>query len=123
MSIKFKNINEMFNTIESKITGGANDVSPYNIFSSSLNNIYDYFNVIFVNKEENKQKYQASVENLDKSCDCSKYKCKKEHDDIDEEDVEIEDNDIKDDDIKDDDIEDQKKNNESKLLLKNEKLL
>jgi hypothetical protein len=76
MSQQLEKINNMFDTIESKIIGGSNDTEPYNTFRSGLNVIYDYFSVIFVSNKANNEKYQASVDNLDKSCDCSKYKCK-----------------------------------------------
>jgi hypothetical protein len=77
------------------IKGGSNDTEPYNTFRSGLNRIYDYFSVIFVNNKTNNEKYQESVENLDKPCDCSKYKCKNdendENDDNDDNEVEEED--------------------------------
>lgn len=84
MSLTVPEVREMFNYIESNIhndtiiKGGANDTEPYNTFRSGLNRIYDYFSVIFTNNNSNSEKYQASVNNLDKSCDCSKFKCKKE---------------------------------------------
>lgn len=90
-------VNIMFNYIESNINnekvikGGTNDTQPYRSFRSGLNTIYDYFSVIFTNKKTNDEKYKASVDNLDKSCDCSKYKCKNENI-IDIEDNENEDN-------------------------------
>jgi hypothetical protein len=119
----------MFNNIESKISGGTNDTQPYNTFKSSLNSIYDYFSVIFVSNKENNEKYQASVDNLDKPCDCSKYKCKEgdseENDDIydmdniDEmeelQDLEENENDEKEAKLKE--------NVESKLLLKTSKIV
>jgi hypothetical protein len=76
MSQKLQEINSMFNTIDSKLKGVSNDTEPYNTFRSSLNKIYDYFSVIFVNNKTNNEKYKESVDNLDKPCDCSKYKCK-----------------------------------------------
>jgi len=91
----------MFDYIESNINnekviyGGTNDTQPYRSFRSGLNAIYDYFSVIFTNSKANDEKYQASVNNLDKSCDCSKFKCKKE-DDIE---GDIEDNNDNDNDI------------------------
>jgi hypothetical protein len=72
------------------IKGGSNDTEPYNTFRSGLNRIYDYFSVIFVNNKTNNEKYQESVENLDKPCDCSKYKCKNDENEVDEEEEEEE---------------------------------
>jgi uncharacterized protein YneR len=90
-------VNKMFNYIESNIknekviTGGTNDTQPYGYFRSGLNTIYDYFSVIFTNKKTNDEKYKSSVDNLDKSCDCSKYKCNNDNNiDIDYEDHEDE---------------------------------
>jgi len=72
------------------IKGGSNDTEPYNTFKSGLNRIYEYFSVIFVNNKTNNEKYQESVENLDKPCDCSKYKCKNDKNDENEVDEEEE---------------------------------
>jgi len=58
--------------------GGANETEPYKTYKLTLDAIYDYFSVIFVNNNTNNEKYKTSVDNLDKPCDCSKYKCKKE---------------------------------------------
>ena len=102
MSLNIRQVNEMFDHIETNmsdkskvIKGGSNDTEPYNTFRSGLNRIYDYFSVIFVNNKTNNEKYQESVENLDKPCDCSKYKCKNdendENDDNDDNEVEEED--------------------------------
>jgi hypothetical protein len=127
MSQSVENINEMFNIIESKIKGGANDTEPYNTFRSTLNSIYDYFSVIFVNNKANNDKYQSSVNNLDKTCDCSKYKCKEEYT---EENEDIEENTIIDtkENIEishDINVLEKEGNNEgkSKLLLKSQKIL
>jgi hypothetical protein len=81
---KLDTVNSMFDYIETNINaekikkGGTNDTQPYGSFRSGLNTIYDYFSVIFTNKKTTDEKYKLSVDNLDKSCDCSKYKCKKE---------------------------------------------
>jgi hypothetical protein len=97
---KLNEVNEMFNYIESNINsekvikGGANDTQPYNTFRSGLNRIYDYFSVIFINNKANDEKYKISVDNLDKSCDCSKYKCKKEEDDIEVDDDSVTESDV-----------------------------
>lgn len=123
MSSQVEKINKMFNTIESKISGGTNDTQPYNIFKSSLNSIYDYFSVIFVSNKENIEKYQASVDNLDKPCDCSKYKCKEgdsgQHNDIDN--IDNMDNEIEENE-NDYQTEEGEENVESKLLLKTSKI-
>jgi len=77
-------VNEMFNYIDNNINketimkGGSNDTQPYSSFRSGLNSIYDYFSVIFTTNKKNNEKYQTSIDDLDKTCDCSKYKCKKE---------------------------------------------
>jgi hypothetical protein len=82
---KLDTVNSMFNYIETNIStekikkGGTNDTQPYGSFRSGLNTMYDYFSVIFTNKKTTDEKYKLSVDNLDKSCDCSKYKCKKEN--------------------------------------------
>jgi hypothetical protein len=140
MSQQVKKINDMFDNIESKISGGSNDTQPYNTFKTSLNRIYDYFSVIFVSNKENNEKYQTSVDNLDKPCDCSKYKCKEgnseENDEIDNDDDYDEENDQENDQENDEenDQETQKtqefeepeeteEKKESKLLLKTSKIL
>lgn len=55
-----------------------NETRPYYSFKKSMDTVFDYFKYIYENKRTNEQKYEDSVENLDKKCDCSKYKCKKE---------------------------------------------
>ena len=97
MSLNIRQVNEMFDHIETNmsdkskvIKGGSNDTEPYNTFKSGLNRIYEYFSVIFVNNKTNNEKYQESVENLDKPCDCSKYKCKNDENEVDEEEEEEE---------------------------------
>jgi hypothetical protein len=131
MSQQLEKINNMFDTIESKIIGGSNDTEPYNTFRSGLNSIYDYFSVIFVSNKENNENYQASVDNLDKSCDCSKYKCKEgntqEEDDDDINDID-ENHDIEElKEEKEEKEEEEEKENQiekkSKLLLKTSKIL
>jgi multimeric flavodoxin WrbA len=124
MSKKVQEINMMFNIIDTKITGGTTDTEPYNTFRSSLNKIYDYFSVIFVNEKINNEKYKSSIDNLDKPCDCSKYKCKQQES---EEDSNIEESDIEEDNnVHERDMKEIEKNNEekkeSKLLLKTSKI-
>jgi hypothetical protein len=123
MSKQVDNLNDMFNNIESKITGGTNnDTQPYNTFRSSLNNIYNYFSVIFVTNNKNKEKYKFAVDNLEKPCDCSKYKCKE---------VETEENHDTDNTYQvynsefeeNEENEENKENKKSELLLKNSKIL
>lgn len=133
---KLDEVSEMFNYIESNINnehvikGGTNDTEPYNTFRSGLNRIYDYFSVIFTNKKTNDEKYKASVDNLDKSCDCSKYKCKNEdylesddEDEIgDENDIVNESDVIEKIDMKNDNY-NIEENSQSKLLLKVSKII
>lgn len=94
---KLYEVKEMFNYIDNNIDkepvirGGSNDTQPYGTFKSGLNVIYDYFSVIFTTNKKNNEKYQTSIDDLDKKCDCSKYKCKKEDYDNDTE-VEDEEN-------------------------------
>jgi hypothetical protein len=136
MSLTVPEVHEMFNYIESNIhndsiiKGGANDTEPYHTFRSGLNRIYDYFSVIFTNKKTNDEKYNVSVDNLDKSCDCSKFKCKKEDDvEVDDEDKVGDENDIDNDsdviekiDMKNDDNINEE-TIQSKLLLKVSKII
>jgi len=123
MSLTGYEIHEMFNYIESNINndsimkGGSNDTEPYNTFRSGLNSIYEYFSVIFVNNNSNNEKYQSSVNNLDKSCDCSKFKCKKEEYIEEDNDDTYEPNVIDKIDMKDDEYINEKIT-KSKLLLK-----
>jgi hypothetical protein len=55
-----------------------NETRPYYSFKKTMDTVFGYFNVIYENKQMNEQKYTNSVNDLDKTCDCSKYKCKKE---------------------------------------------
>ena len=130
MSLTVSELHKMFDYIESNIQkdsimkGGGNDTEPYNTFRSGLNHIYDYFSVIFTNNNSNNEKYQASVNNLDKSCDCSKFKCKKEEyvEDQEDEDENINQYDKIDKiNMKDDDIKEAPP--QSKLLLKVSKIV
>lgn len=80
MSEGFQKVNNMFNVIESSIKNEkrVSDTEPYGSFKSGLNAVYDYFKVIFVSNKSNNERYESSLSNLDKQCDCSQYKCKNE---------------------------------------------
>lgn len=132
MALSVAEVYEMFDYIESNMNnnsimkgGGSSDTEPYNTFRYGLNSIYDYFSVIFVNKNENNEKYQMSVNNLDKSCDCSKFVCKKdpELEDDDEDDTIDESELIEKIDMKDNESENSKEISQSKLLLKVSKII
>jgi hypothetical protein len=81
--------------------------------------------VIFVNKNANNEKYQMSVNNLNKSCDCSKFICKKDEEleDDDENDTIDESELIEKIDMKDNEPENSKEISQSKLLLKVSKII
>ena len=61
-----------------KQVGGGNteNTEPYGIFASISDKMFEYFKYIHGNNEKNVKQYEESVEDLEKICDCEKYKCK-----------------------------------------------
>ena len=51
---------------------------PYGSYERALNGIYEYYKVIFNKKIEEKSKYEKSLEEMSKRCDCKKYVCQNE---------------------------------------------
>lgn len=51
---------------------------PYKSYKRIMDNIFQYFNIIQLDKDANEEKYAESVADLEKECDCEKYKCKGE---------------------------------------------
>lgn len=51
---------------------------PYGSYDRALNGIYDYYKVIFNKKTEEEAKYERSLEEMSKRCDCKNYVCKDE---------------------------------------------
>jgi hypothetical protein len=43
-----------------------------------MNGVYDYLKYVFVNKRENEVAFEKATKELEESCDCEKYKCKKD---------------------------------------------
>jgi hypothetical protein len=64
------------------IMGGSvsQTTEPYKHFEDSMNEIYDYVKDVFETNEKNKKDYSDSVKNMDKDCDCEKYKVDKKLD-------------------------------------------
>ena len=60
-----------------KQLGGGNDTisQPYRTFESLSDKMFEYFKYIYDNKEKNSKQYEESVNDLEKICDCEKYKC------------------------------------------------
>jgi hypothetical protein len=75
MNNLLKQIEEKMNA-KTTIKGGTNESEPYKTYKKTLNSIFDYYKTIFYAKTENEMKYKESVEELEKTCDCSKYQCK-----------------------------------------------
>lgn len=63
--------------VSKKIVGGES-TEPYESFERTMNGVYDYLKYVFVNKRENEVEFEKATKELEESCDCEKYKCKKE---------------------------------------------
>jgi len=88
MTHQIQSINDIFNLLENellntkinqKTIGGAREqtTEPYRHFEDTLNEMYDYVKDVFETNEKNKKEYRDSVKNMDKDCDCDKYKADK----------------------------------------------
>lgn len=62
----------------SQIKRGGGVTEPYNSYKHMMDNLFRYFNIVQAEKEANEEKYATSISDLDKQCDCEKYKCKGE---------------------------------------------
>ena len=63
--------------VSKKIVGGES-TEPYESFERTMNGVYDYLKYVFVNKRENEVAFEKATKELEESCDCEKYKCKKD---------------------------------------------
>jgi hypothetical protein len=74
--IEYIDVNISLPQYRKKIAGGAGkDTEPYNTFARLSEKMFSYFKFIYDNREQNKDKYHSSIDDLDKPCDCEKYKC------------------------------------------------
>ena len=69
-----------------KIHGGSNnaeysesesETEPYRTFHKTMDNAYGYLQFVLKNSKLNREKYDASITNLDETTDCDNYTCKK----------------------------------------------
>lgn len=51
---------------------------PYKSYKRVMDNVFQYFNIVQLEKDANAEKYAESIADLEKECDCEKYKCKGE---------------------------------------------
>lgn len=87
--VKYNNINNVFDEIisfldkrkeptkhVSSVKKGGSFSEPYKTYKNVMDNVFRYFNIVQLEKESNQEKYAESVADLEKECDCEKYKCK-----------------------------------------------
>ena len=87
--VKYNNINNVFDEIisfldkrkepykhVSSVKKGGSFSEPYKSYKNVMDNVFRYFNIVQLEKESNQEKYAESVSDLEKECDCEKYKCK-----------------------------------------------
>ena len=87
--VKYNNINIVFDEIisfldkrkeptkhVSSVKKGGSFSEPYNSYKKVMDNVFRYFNIVQLEKESNQEKYAESASDLEKECDCEKYKCK-----------------------------------------------
>ena len=90
--VKYNNINNVFDEIisfldkrkepskhVSSVKKGGSFSEPYKSYKNVMDNVFRYFNIVQLEKESNQEKYAESVSDLEKECDCEKYKCKSDN--------------------------------------------